>query len=82
MHNVYVAFTVAIRQDALGSGVSTTLEAFLLTALVMILCQVAVDQVPEGSLVQLHVQDPDWARQHLLTQLQVGFCASAACAPF
>lgn len=33
--------------------------------------QLSVADVPEGSLVQLHVQDPDWSRQHLLTQLQV-----------
>lgn len=73
MCSVSVAFTAAIRQDALSSDVSTTLEAFLLIALVMVLCQVAVDQVSEGSMVQLHVQDAEWARQHLLAQLQVGF---------
>ena len=33
--------------------------------------QVAVDEVPEGSRVQLHVRDPQWAQGNILRQLQV-----------
>ena len=27
--------------------------------------------IPEGSVVQLHVKDPHWAQQNILKQLQV-----------
>ena len=33
--------------------------------------QVAVADVPEGSVVQLHVRDPYWARHNILKQIQV-----------
>lgn len=32
--------------------------------------QVAVADVPEGSVVQLHVRDPHWARRNILKQIQ------------
>ncbi|DBA84697.1 TPA: hypothetical protein ACH3X1_005950 [Trebouxia sp. C0004] len=32
--------------------------------------QVAVADVPEGSVVQLHVRDPHWARHNILKQIQ------------
>lgn len=35
--------------------------------------QVAVADVPEGSVVQLHVRDPHWARRNILKQIQVLF---------
>ncbi len=35
--------------------------------------QVAVADVPEGSVVQLHVRDPHWARHNILKQIQVPF---------
>jgi len=35
--------------------------------------QVAVADVPEGSVVQLHVRDPHWARHNILKQIQVLF---------
>lgn len=35
--------------------------------------QVAVTDVPEGSVVQLHVRDPHWARHNILKQIQVPF---------
>lgn len=33
--------------------------------------QVAVSDIPEGSVVQLHVRDPLWAQNNILKQLQV-----------
>ena len=33
--------------------------------------QVAVSDIPEGSVVQLHVRDPQWAQNNILKQLQV-----------
>lgn len=33
--------------------------------------QVAVSDIPEGSVVQLHVRDPQWAQSNILKQLQV-----------
>ena len=41
--------------------------------------QVAVADVPEGSVVQLHVRDPHWARHNILKQMQVLFGAFSSC---